>query len=174
MSTTNGSPGAGSFAIEKAVVFAAGIAAAIVAIVHGTAWVIAFTTRNTTPPLSAPRALGMLRGHPYAPHVPLIAHVIVIVIALLLVALAIRQFLRIRDSRRHAPAARAVAFDARQGWATRAAVSRAASAKTVTAQAATLRPGVDRARVDDIGYLLGTAHGQPVWASCERSGVDPI
>jgi type IV secretory pathway TraG/TraD family ATPase VirD4 len=48
-------------------------------------------------------------------------------------------------------------------------VRRAASATQLAKAAPTLRPALDQPTAAQLGYLLGTSKGQPVWMSCERS-----
>ena len=55
------------------------------------------------------------------------------------------------------------------GVATRADVKAAASRRALLARARTLRPSVTKPKAADVGYLLGRAHGQDVWASVEDS-----
>nr|WP_211658942.1 TraM recognition domain-containing protein [Phytoactinopolyspora halophila] len=55
------------------------------------------------------------------------------------------------------------------GTASRADVARAASARVLLKRAGTLRPSLTRPEPADVGYLLGTAHGRPVWATVEDS-----
>lgn len=58
-----------------------------------------------------------------------------------------------------------------QGIATGAEVAEAASARTVTKRAATLRPSLSerKAAPAEVGYLLGHARGRQVWATVEDS-----
>lgn len=55
------------------------------------------------------------------------------------------------------------------GVASRADVKAAASRRALLARARTLRPSVHKPKAADVGYLLGRAHGQDVWASVEDS-----
>ena len=55
------------------------------------------------------------------------------------------------------------------GTATSAEIVRAASARTLTKRAETLRPSLSRASASDVGYRLGTSKGKPVWATVEDS-----
>jgi type IV secretory pathway TraG/TraD family ATPase VirD4 len=55
------------------------------------------------------------------------------------------------------------------GTATRDEIRRAASGKALVRRGGTLRPSIPDPQPDDIGYLLGKACGQPVWASVEDS-----
>ncbi|MFN8034144.1 MAG: TraM recognition domain-containing protein [Mycobacterium sp.] len=169
MTSGGKAPGTGAFAIEKAVVIGGVVLAVLLATVHGTGLVLALVTGRPLPSFAAARAVGLLRGTPYVPGVPPLVHGAAIAAAAVLSLLLVRRVLRWRRYRAVAPARRAVDFDARPGWATRDAVRRVASAKAILAQAATLRPSLDEPSVSDVGYLLGTAHGEPVWASVERS-----
>lgn len=55
------------------------------------------------------------------------------------------------------------------GTATRAEVARTASAAALRHRARTLRPSLDRPLPHQVGYRLGTARGQAVWATVEDS-----
>lgn len=55
------------------------------------------------------------------------------------------------------------------GVATPSDIRKAASARSVLRRAQTLRPTLARARPEDVGYLLGTSRGGPVWATIEDS-----
>ncbi|MDR1188512.1 MAG: TraM recognition domain-containing protein [Bifidobacteriaceae bacterium] len=55
------------------------------------------------------------------------------------------------------------------GTATRDEVRRGASSRALIKRAAALRPSVKDPRPADVGYLLGSCHGVPVWASVEDS-----
>lgn len=56
------------------------------------------------------------------------------------------------------------------GTATAAEVAQVASAKALVKKAATLRPSLtEKARPEEVGYLLGTAKGGQVWATVEDS-----
>jgi type IV secretion system protein VirD4 len=59
--------------------------------------------------------------------------------------------------------------DDRTGTGTRRDVRRHASAQALLARAAALRPSLTAPDTRDVGYLLGTARGRPVWASVEDS-----
>jgi type IV secretion system protein VirD4 len=162
-------PGTGAFAIEKAVVIGGATIAVLLAAVHGTGLLLALVSSRPLPAFGASRAVGLLHGESYVPGIPPLVHGLAIVVVAVLALLLVRRVLRWRHFRAAAPSRRAVDFDARPGWATRDAVRRVASAKAILAQAATLRPGLDKPRASDAGYLLGTAHREPVWASVERS-----
>ena len=162
-------PGTGAFAIEKAVVVAGAVIAVLLTTVHITGLLLSLVTGRPLPSFAVARAVGLLRGASYVPGISPLAHGAVIVVAAALALLLTRRVLRWRRYRAVAPARRAVDFDARPGWATRDAVRRVASAKAILAQAPTLRPILGKPCVSDVGYLLGTAHGEPVWASVERS-----
>jgi type IV secretion system protein VirD4 len=56
-----------------------------------------------------------------------------------------------------------------EGTATPAEIRRLASAVQLVKLAATIRPSVARPTAQDVGYLLGTARGQQVWATVEDS-----
>ena len=56
-----------------------------------------------------------------------------------------------------------------EGTATGHEVATAASAKALMRRAGTLRPSVENPRPGDVGYRIGTAHRQEVWASVEDS-----
>ncbi|TSD62420.1 type IV secretory system conjugative DNA transfer family protein [Aeromicrobium piscarium] len=70
--------------------------------------------------------------------------------------------------RRHA---RKIASDPRKlaGVATTEEIRQSASAKALLRRAHNLRPSLARPAPSDVGYLLGTARGQQVWASVEDS-----
>jgi type IV secretory pathway TraG/TraD family ATPase VirD4 len=161
-------PGTG-FAIEKAVVVTAAIGLALVGLVHGTGWLLAKATGHPTPALDIPATTLILRGHPYVPGTPVAAHVALVAVAISVTAFLTFHAVRLRQARRARPAARAATFDALPGWATPAAVKRAASARHLAEAATTLRPNLSNPGAQDLGYLLGTSKGQPVWMSCERS-----
>lgn len=55
------------------------------------------------------------------------------------------------------------------GIATKHEVTRTASSKALLARAKNLRPSLERPTPADVGYRIGTAHGQEVWASVEDS-----
>lgn len=55
------------------------------------------------------------------------------------------------------------------GTATAGEVARTASRRVLLRQAATLRPSVQHARPEDLGYLLGSSHGKQLWATVEDS-----
>ncbi|GAB3034133.1 hypothetical protein GCM10027052_09640 [Parafrigoribacterium mesophilum] len=55
------------------------------------------------------------------------------------------------------------------GTATPAEIVRAASSRTLTKRAKTLRPSLSRAAASDVGYRLGTSKGKQVWATVEDS-----
>ena len=169
MTSAGKPPGTGAFAIEKAVVIGGAVIAVLLASVHGTGLLLALATGCALPSFGAARAVGLLSGTPYVPGIPPLLHGAVIGVVAVLTLLLLRRALRWRHFRASAPDRRAVDFDARPGWATREAVRRVASAKAILAQAAALRPSLDRPTAPDAGYLLGTAHGEPVWASVERS-----
>ncbi|ALJ21441.1 type IV secretory system conjugative DNA transfer family protein [Microbacterium sp. No. 7] len=57
----------------------------------------------------------------------------------------------------------------RPGTATRRDVATAASAQALRARSRTLRPSLHRPSARDVGYLIGHAHGLPLWASVEDS-----
>jgi len=56
-----------------------------------------------------------------------------------------------------------------EGTATRHEVAQAASARVLLRRAGTLRPTLEYPAPGDVGYRLGTAHHQEVWASVEDS-----
>jgi type IV secretory pathway TraG/TraD family ATPase VirD4 len=161
-------PGTG-FAIEKAVVLVAASLTALIALVHGTGWLLALATGHPAPSLDIAHATLLLRGRPYVPGTPVTAHLALLALAITLAAFAFFRALRWRQSRGARPTSRANAFDAMPGWATPGAVRRTASPRELTKAATTLRPGLSDPKPDQIGYLLGTSKGQPVWMSCERS-----
>lgn len=161
-------PGPG-FAIEKAVVIFAAMIATFVALVHGTGWLLARVTGHPAPSLDVAHATLLLRGRTYVPGTPIAAHLGLLAVAVVALTFGVFRALRWRQSRRARPAARANAFDAMPGWAGPAAIRRTASAGELTKAAATLRPGLPDATPDQVGYLLGSSKGQPVWMSCERS-----
>jgi len=169
MTTSGKAPGTGAFAIEKAVVITGAVIAGLLATVHGSGILLALATGRALPSFAAGRAVGLLQGTPYVPGVPPLVHGATILAVIVLGLLLVRRVLRWRSFRAASPAARAVDFDARPGWPTRDAVRRVASTCTILTQAAALRPGLTRPQAPDAGYLLGTAHGEPVWASVERS-----
>ncbi|MDR1426422.1 MAG: TraM recognition domain-containing protein [Bifidobacteriaceae bacterium] len=55
------------------------------------------------------------------------------------------------------------------GTASRDEVRMLASGKALLKRGSTLRPSITSPKTADVGYLLGTAHGIPVWASVEDS-----
>lgn len=57
----------------------------------------------------------------------------------------------------------------RAGLATPAHIRKVASAKALRRRAVTLRPSLHKPAPSEVGYLLGRAKGQPVWASVEDS-----
>ena len=75
---------------------------------------------------------------------PLVHAAALALLAVLLVLVA-RRVLRWRASRTASTGSRAVAFDARPGWATREAVRRSSSTRTLMAQAPLLRPSLEHA-----------------------------
>lgn len=161
-------PGTG-FAIEKAVVLVAASVAAFIALVHGTGWLLARATGNPAPSLDVAHATLVLRGRPYVPGTSVGIHLALLAVAVIALAFSVFRVLRWRHSRRARPTARANAFDAMPGWASPAAVRRTASPRELVQAAPTLRPGLANPIPDQVGYLLGTSKGQPVWMSCERS-----
>lgn len=165
---TTGGPAAG-FAIEKAVVIAAGTATAIVAVVHAGGWLIATITGAPLPAFTPARTLRLLQGQQYAPGIPLPAHLLVVALLVTAVGVVVWRVVRWRRGQRTGTRARAAAFDARPGWATPEQVRRTASARELRRAAGQLRPSIDDARPGDVGYFLGTSRGQDVWVSCERS-----
>ena len=169
MTTSGKAPGTGAFAIEKAVVITGTVIAVLLATVHVTGLLIALVTGRALPSFAAGRAIGLLNGTPYVHGIPPLLHGAAILAVIVIGLLLVRRLLRWRRYRAVAPARRAVDFDARPGWATRDAIRRVASTRTILAQAATLRPSLANPPPSDAGYLLGTAHGEPVWASVERS-----
>ncbi|MEU4360403.1 TraM recognition domain-containing protein [Promicromonospora sp. NPDC023987] len=56
-----------------------------------------------------------------------------------------------------------------QGLATKRDLARTASRRALLKRSRTLRPSVTKAEPSDVGYLLGSAHGQELWASVEDS-----
>ena len=158
-----------SFAIEKAVVIVAAFTATLVGLVHGTGWLLATATGHPAPTFDVAGATLVLRGEPYVPGTPVAAHLALVAIAIGLLAFATFRVLRWQHARKARPSARAASFDAIPGWASTSAVRRAASATNLTRAAGNLRPALTDAAPRDLGYLLGTSKGQPVWMSCERS-----
>ena len=169
MTTSGKAPGTGAFAIEKAVVITGSVIAVLLATVHATGLLIALVTGRALPSFAAGRAIGLLNGTPYVHGIPPLLHGAAVLAVIVIGLLLARRLLRWRAYRAESPARRAVDFDARPGWATRDAIRRVASTRTILTQAATLRPSLANPRPSDAGYLLGTAHGEPVWASVERS-----
>jgi type IV secretory pathway TraG/TraD family ATPase VirD4 len=55
------------------------------------------------------------------------------------------------------------------GTASRDEIKKLASSKALVKRGGTLRPSVARPEPTDVGYLLGSGHGIPVWASVEDS-----
>lgn len=168
MSAQSG-PGGGSFAIEKAVIFAAAALAAAFALIHVTAMGLAGVTGHASPAFSPARALGVIRLKPYATGIHPGVHLLLIGITLICLLEFMRRLLRWKANRTASITQRATAFDARHGWATAAAIRTSASVHQLMVQAPILRPRVAKPRPTDVGYLLGTSKGQPVWASVERS-----
>ena len=161
-------PGTG-FALERAAVLAAAMLTALVLLVHGTGWLLAVITGHRTPTLDAARASRLLAGQSYVPGTPLVAHAALMLVAFSLIGSAIWRIGRWRQARAASPKARAAAFDARPGFASPAAVRRAASVQQLNAQATHLRPSLTKPKPRDVGYWIGTSRGQDVWVSCERS-----
>ncbi|WP_350351624.1 TraM recognition domain-containing protein [Microbacterium sp. A8/3-1] len=56
-----------------------------------------------------------------------------------------------------------------QGTASVHEVASSASTKALLRRAGALRPSLDHPRTEDVGYLLGRAHGKQIWASVEDS-----
>lgn len=162
-------PGGGSFAIEKAVIFAAAALAAAFALIHVTAMGLAVVTGHASPAFSPARALGVIRLKPYATGIHPGVHLLMIGITLISLLEFMRRLLRWKSNRTASITQRATAFDARHGWATAAAIRTSASVQQLMVQAPILRPRVAKPQPTDVGYLLGTSKGQPVWASVERS-----
>lgn len=163
------SPSGSSFAIEKAVVLVVGALATAFTVIHLTGFFVAWVSGVTLPSFSVARALGVVRLEPYAPGVSPIGHVIAIVTVLLLALEVTRRGIRWRAKRAASLGRRTDAFSARPGWAAPAAIAHATSRKALTSQGPMLRPSVTQPSLEDLGYFLGTAKGQPVWASVERS-----
>jgi type IV secretory pathway TraG/TraD family ATPase VirD4 len=166
--TSQQAPGTG-FAIEKAVVLVAASLAAFIALVHGTGWLLARATGHSSPTLDVAHATLLLRGRPYVPGTPVAMHLAFLGVVITIAAFTVFWALRWRGSSRARPTARANAFDAMPGWASPATVRRTASPRELTRAASTLRPGLTDPKPGQVGYLLGTSKGQPVWMSCERS-----
>lgn len=158
-----------SFAIEKAVVLATGAFFAVFGLVHVTGLALAAAAGDPAPTFTPARALGVVRLEPYAPGVSPVVHLATLGLALLLILEAGRRTIRWRAGRKASTAHRASAFAALPGWASPATVRTTASVKQLTTQAGTLRPTITSPKPADLGYLLGTSKGQPVWASVERS-----
>ena len=161
-------PGTG-FALERAVVLLAAMLVALVLLVHGTGWLLALATGQPLPDLDATRASRLLAGESYVPGTSLVAHAGLLSVALALIVVIVRRVVRWQHARAASPKARADAFDARPGFASPAAVRRAASVVQLQAQATHLRPSLAKPRPRDVGYQIGTSRGQDVWVSCERS-----
>jgi len=162
-------PGGGSFAIEKAVIVALAAFTVVFVLIHVTAMGIATVMGLAPPTFSPARALGVVRLQPYATGIQPGIHLLLIGITLICVLEAMRRLIRLNANRAASIAQRAIAFDARAGWATAAAIRMSASVKQLMTQASLLRPQLTHPQPADVGYLLGTSKGQPVWASVERS-----
>jgi type IV secretion system protein VirD4 len=158
-----------SFAIEKAVVLVVGALAAAFTVIHVTGLFVAWVSGASLPSFTVARALGVVHLEPYAPGVSPIGHMIAIVIVLLLALEVTRRGIRWRAKRATSLSRRTDAFSARPGWAAPAAISHATSRQALMSQGPMLRPCVTHPTPEDLGYFLGTAKGQPVWASVERS-----
>jgi type IV secretion system protein VirD4 len=165
---SGGGPASG-FAIEKAVVIAAGSAVVLVGTVHAAGWLVSQFTAAAVPPFTPARTLALMQGRDYAPGIPLVAHAVVLSLLVAGIGFAAWRVLRWRRARRTGVQARAGAFDARPGWASPEQVRRTASARELMRAAAHLRPGLSDPTPADVGYYLGTSRGQDVWVSCERS-----
>ena len=164
-----GSPNPGAFVIEKAIIIIVATGLALVAAIHATGWLLAVLTSHPTPRFTLTRAISALALDPYVPGVPVAVHATALLLLAAAVTLAIARVQRHRRYSRTAPKRRAASFDTRDGWATREAVTRAASSRALMTQAATLRPTLATPAPNDVGYYLGTSRGQDVWASVERS-----
>ena len=162
-------PNPGAFGIEKIVVVTVASAIALVGAIHATGWLLAVATRNPAPRFTLARAVAAIGLQPYVPGIHPGIHAGVILLLAAAVTLGIVRVQRYRRYRTTAAKHRANAFDARDGWASREAVQRAASPRALMVQASTLRPRVAKPTTTDVGYYLGTSRGQAVWASCERS-----
>lgn len=158
-----------SFAIEKAVVLVVGALTAAFATIHLTGLAVAWISGAQAPTFTLSRALGVVRFEPYAPGISPIGHLIAIAVVLLVAMEATRRMIRWRARRATSVQRRTEAFSTRPGWAAPAAIAHATSRKALLEQGATLRPGMQQPAAEDLGYFLGTAKGQPVWASVERS-----
>ncbi len=162
-----------SFAVEKAVVAVAAILTAAFTLIDLTGVILAVAAGGPAPTFSPARAIGVVRLEPYAPAVPPIGHLVAIGIVIVAVLNLVRRVVRWRARRASSTARRAAAFDALPGWASPASIRASASAAHLTAQAASLRPGLAGPRPSDLAYLLGVSKGQAVWASVERSILNP-
>ena len=163
------SPNPGAFGIEKAVVIITTTGIALVAAIHATGWLLAIVTSNPSPRFTISRAVAAIGLQPYVPGVHPGIHAATLVFVAAIATVAVMRIQRHRRYRATAAKHRANAFDARDGWAAREAVQRAASPRALMALAPTLRPALQDPAVADVGYYLGTSRGQDVWASCERS-----
>jgi len=158
-----------SFAIEKAVVLVVGALTAAFATIHLTGLTVAWISGAQAPTFTLSRALGVVRFEPYAPGISPIGHLIAIAVVLLVAMESTRRMIRWRAKRATSVQRRTEVFSTRPGWAAPAAIAHATSRKALLAQGPTLRPGMRQPAAEDLGYFLGTAKGQPVWASVERS-----
>jgi type IV secretory pathway TraG/TraD family ATPase VirD4 len=156
-------PGTG-FAIEKAVVLVSASVAAFIALVHGTGWLLARATGNPAPSLDVAHATLVLRGRPYVPGTSVGIHLALLAVAVIALAFSVFRVLR---GQRRADLPEPMRRRHRLGQP--AAVRRTASPRELVQAAPTLRPGLANPIPDQVGYLLGTSKGQPVWMSCERS-----
>lgn len=163
------SPTSSSFAVEKAVVLVVGALTAAFAAIHATAVVVARLAGAPAPEFTLSRALGVVRLEPYGPGISPIGHLIALGIVLLVTLEVTRRIIRWRAKRATSARRRTEAFSARPGWAAPAAIAHATSREALMAQGPTLRPNLGHPTAEDLGYFLGTAKGQPVWASVERS-----
>ncbi|WP_114591359.1 TraM recognition domain-containing protein [Euzebya pacifica] len=148
----------------------AGIAGVVLAshVLHISAWIAARVTGLPGPTTSPAQGLGVLL-RPTDPgevvgidglHPALYwATAALLLAALAAATLGVRR--AVTDHRR--------AVWRRPGTATRADVRRAASARALRRRARTLRPSLADPEAADVGYLLGHAHGQGVWATVEDS-----
>ena len=93
---SGGGPASG-FAIEKAVVIAAGSAVVLVGTVHAAGWLVARFTGAAVPPFTPARTLALMQGRDYAPGVPLVAHAVVLSLLVAVIGFAAWRVLRWRQ-----------------------------------------------------------------------------
>lgn len=157
----------GAHGPEKAFLGLVLAAVVVVAVAWLSGTLVALAVGATLPEF-APSAVTVLftGGHP---GIPLAAHGAVAAVLVGMCAVAGFFVIRARAKQHASRSARVKAFTAKDGWASAAAIRDGAGVKRLMQQAKELRPSLASPAPSDVGYLLGTANGTEVWASCERS-----